>query len=300
METSIAPALGPAGQTIGTRTAGKVLKDIMKTYPKRLSLTGVLVLAENVLDLLYPVAAGIALDAVLSGNLPRAFMMVAIIFAFWLIGAIRRAVDTRVYTRIYADLAESVVMSERKLGLPSTITVVHTGLARQFVDFFEIQVPAFVTALVSVVGAVGMLLLLEPVIGILAALFLLISIIGGKYFMKRSEHLAECLHDRQEHEPTVVTKGTPLMIFRHFRVLGGRRVQLSDLEAKAYVGVGLIAAVLFGTLFIHLGTKGDATAGHLYMLMSYLWTFVFSLDDMPEHIQQMGRLRELGTRIAPG
>ena len=300
MKTSIAQVPGSTDQTIGASTAGRVLKGIIRNYPKRLSLTGGLVLAENVLDLLYPVAAGVALDAVLAGDLPRAFMMVAIIFAFWIIGAVRRAVDTRVYARIYADLAGSVVMNERKLEVSPTTTVVHAGLARQFVDFFEIQVPAFVTALVSVVGAVGMLLLLEPTIGLLSAVFLMLSIVGAMYFMRRSEYLAECLHDRQEQEPLVVTKGTPLMILRHFRVLGGRRVQLSDLEAKAYVGVGLIAAILFGTLFVHLAMKGDATAGHLYMLMSYLWTFVFSLDDMPEHIQQMGRLRELGTRITPG
>lgn len=34
-------------------------------------------------------------------------------------------------------------------------------------------------------------------------------------------------------------------------------------------------------------------------LMNYVWTFVFSLDEMPEQIQQIGRLKELGTRIVP-
>ena len=109
-------------------------------------------------------------------------------------------------------------------------------------DFFEIQIPVFVTAIVSVIGAVIMLLILEPLIGSLAAGALLISLFSGFRFMKKSERIAECLHDKQEDEPIVVTKGSPLMIERHFRILGGRRAQLSDLEAKAYLGVGLIAA----------------------------------------------------------
>ena len=284
---------------VGRKRAGKVLRDILKVYPGKLSMTGGLVLVENALDLFYPVAAGIALDAVLAGNLSTAFLMVSIIFTFWLIGALRRVVDTRIYTRIYTELVGKVIMTERKQGLPSTATVVHAGLARQFVDFFEIQIPAFVTAIVSVAGAVIMLIFLEPLIGSLAAGALLISIFSGFRFMNKSERIAECLHNIQETEPLVVTKGSPLLIARHFHVLGGRRIQLSDLEAKAYVGVGLIAAILFGALFIHLRTKGDATAGHLYMLMNYVWTFVFSLDEMPEQIQQIGRLKELGTRIVP-
>ena len=285
---------------IGRQTAGKVLKGILRTYPKKMTLTGSLVLMENALDLFYPVIAGIALDAVLEGNLPTAFMMVVAIFTFWLIGAIRRAVDTRVYASIYKDLVSQVIVNERKQGLPASSTIVHSGLARQFVDFFEIQVPALVTAIISVGGAVVMLLFLEPLIGMLTGLALLVSMASGFRFMDRSEKIAECLHERQESEPLVVTNGSPLLIKRHFHVLGGRRVQLSDLEAKAYVGIGIIAAILFGALFIHLGTKGDATAGHLYMLMNYVWTFVFSLDEMPQQIQQIGKVRELGRRIAHG
>lgn len=52
---------------VGKQSAGKVLRDIVKDYPGKLSMTGGLVLAENGLELLYPVIAGIALDAVLEG-----------------------------------------------------------------------------------------------------------------------------------------------------------------------------------------------------------------------------------------
>ncbi|MDW3197073.1 MAG: ABC transporter six-transmembrane domain-containing protein [Cytophagales bacterium] len=284
---------------VGEASAGKVLRDIVKEYPGKLSITGGLVLAENGLELLYPVIAGVALDAVLEGNLSTAFIMMAIIFTFWLVGALRRAIDTRVYTHIYKELVGKVIQSERKQGLPPSSTVVHAGLARQFVDFFEIQVPAFVTAIVSVAGAVIMLVILEPLIGGMAAAALLISVLTGFRYVKKSETFAEWLHDVQEDEPRVITKGTPLTISRHFHVIGGRRIQLSDLEAKAYLGIGLMAAILFGGLFLHLGTKGGVTAGHLFTLINYVWTFVENLDKMPEQLQQIGKLRELGTRINP-
>lgn len=174
-----------------------------------------------------------------------------------------------------------------------------TTLARQFVDFFEIQVPAFVTAFVSIVGSVAMLLLLQPMVGYMATGLFILSVLLALGFMRRSEFLAACLHSRQEQEPSVVTKGDALHIKRHFRVLAGRRIQLSDLEAGAYLVVGLMTATLFGTLFTVLVHEGGATAGVIYTLVSYVWTFVFSLDDMPMHVQQLGKLKELGSRITP-
>ena len=286
-------------QAIGRQSASQVLGRIVRAYPGRLTLTGSLVVAENALDLFYPIVAGIAIDAVIAGDLERAFAMVGVIFAFWVVGAARQAIDTRVYARIYADLAQDVVVGQRLLGTMASPTIVRTALARQFVDFFEIQVPAFVTAFVSIIGSVVMLVLLQPIVGYVATGLLVVSILAALGFMNRSEFLAACLHARQELEPAVVTNGNGLRIRRHFRVLAGRRVQLSDLEAGAYLVVGVMAAVLFGALFVVLVNEGGATAGAIYTLVSYVWTFVFSLDDMPMHVQQLGKLRELGSRIAP-
>ena len=286
--------------TADTPTAGRVLKRIIRRYPGKLTLTGSLVIAENALDLFYPLAAGIAIDAVIAGDLPRAMLMVAIIFGFWLIGAIRKAVDTRVYARIYADLAGDVIAAERQSGVDTSTAIVHTALTRQFVDFFEIQLPIFATALVSIVGSVAMLLVLEPDVGALSLGLLLVSTLAATRYMRVSEFIAACLHSRQEHEPRTVTDGSPIRIARHFRVLAGRRVQLSDMEASAYVFVGIVAAALFAVLFYILSGRDAVTAGMIYTLMSYIWTFVFSLDDLPVHLQSISKLRELGRRIDTG
>lgn len=286
--------------TAGAPTAGRVLKRILHRYPGKLSLTGGLVVAENALELFYPLAAGIAIDAVIAGDLTRAMTMVGVIFAFWMIGAVRKAIDTRVYARIYADLAGDVIAAERRNSVPASTAIVHTALTRQFVDFFEVQLPVFATALVSIVGSVAMMLHLEPTVGAVAATLLLLAALAGTRYTRLSEYVAECLHARQEHEPATVTDGAPLHIARHFHVLAGRRVQLSDMEAQAYVFVGLVAATLFGALFWVLSGQDGITAGFVYALMSYVWTFVFSLDDMPVHLQSVGRLRELGRRIDTG
>ncbi len=280
--------------------AGRMLMRIIRRYPGRLSLTGGLVVAENALELLYPLAAGIAIDAVISGDLAMALAMVAVIFGLWVIGAVREAVDSRVYAGIYANLAGDVIDAERRGGIAATTTIVHTNLTRQFVDFFEVQVPVFATALVSILGSVIMLLILNTKIGLVALALMVLSAVLARRYMRISECIAEYLHDRQETEPQTVTSGSKTRVERHFRVLAGRRVQLSDMEASAYLFVGFVAASLFGALFWMLTGQDGVTGGTLYVLMSYIWTFALNLDRMPEHLQALGKVRDLGRRIDTG
>lgn len=286
--------------TEGNPTAGRVLMRIVKRYPGKLSLTGGLVISENALELLYPLAAGVAIDAVIAGNLPTAMLMVVVILGFWVVGAVREAVDSRVYARIYADLAGNVIEAERRGGVAATTTIVHTALTRQFVDFFEVQVPIFATALVSIVGSVVMLLILQVEIGLIAFGLLFLSSLLATRYMRFSQCIAEYLHTRQEAEPSTVAHGTKARVERHFRVLAGRRVQLSDMEASAYLFVGIVVAALFGSLFWILSGQEGVTGGDLYVLMSYIWTFALSLDRMPEHLHALSKVRDLGSRIDTG
>jgi hypothetical protein len=120
---------------------------------------------ENTLLLAYPLFAGFAVDAIISGNIGHAISYAGVVLLFWLVGAARRAMDARTFTRIYADLAVSVVQAQRRLGQATSTSAARVVLAREFVDFFEKHVPIIATALASMFGAVAMLLAIEPMVG---------------------------------------------------------------------------------------------------------------------------------------
>jgi putative membrane protein len=54
---------------------------------------------------------------------------------------------------------------------------------------------------------------------------------------------------------------------------------------------------LFGLAFGIMATQGYESAGHIYSVTTYLWTFVISLDDMPSLIEQYSKLKDIGKRI---
>ncbi|MGV4799777.1 ABC transporter six-transmembrane domain-containing protein [Stenotrophomonas maltophilia] len=154
-----------AAGSIGQQHAAATLKAILRTYPWQLTGTFSLVALENTLLLAYPLFAGFAVDAIIRGNIGHAISYAGVVLLFWLVGAARRAVDTRTFTRIYADLAVNVVQAQRRLGQATSTSAARVVLAREFVDFFEKHVPIIATALVSMFGAAVMLLAIEPLVG---------------------------------------------------------------------------------------------------------------------------------------
>jgi hypothetical protein len=160
------PLLIEHSRKLGQQSASQTLKAIAKVYPGKLFCTLSLVALENALLLAYPLFAGFAVDAMLRGDAGNALFYAAVVLGFWVVGAARRALDTRTFTRIYADLAVPVILNQRLQRHSTSKAAARVVLAREFVDFFENHVPAIATALVSIIGAAAMLLAIEPWVGL--------------------------------------------------------------------------------------------------------------------------------------
>lgn len=73
------------------------LKMLGRRHSKKLLFTLLLVVAENVTYLLYPLLAGFAINAIVTGQAFHAVLYAVMVFAMWAIGAARRSVDTRTF-----------------------------------------------------------------------------------------------------------------------------------------------------------------------------------------------------------
>ncbi len=168
------PILLEKSKKRGQQSASQTLKAIARAYPGKLSGTLSLVALENALLLAYPLFAGFAVDSIIRGDAASAVWYAAVVLGFWVVGAARRALDTRTFTRIYADLAVPVILNQR--------------------------------------------------------------------------------------------------LQRHSTSRAAARVVLAP----------------------------EIKAGHIYAVMTYLWTFVSCLDESPSMIDQLARLKDIGKRVDPG
>lgn len=285
---------------IGQQSAGQTLKAIARAYPGKLFFTLSLVALENALLLAYPLFAGFAVDSIIRGDTGSALVYAVVVLAFWVVGAARRAVDTRTFTRIYTDLAVPVILNQRLQNQDTSTAAARVVLAREFVDFFEKHIPTIATALVSIVGAAVMLALIEPWIGLACLLALVLCSTLLPRFARRNQALHERLNDRLEKEIGMVARVGAASLQRHYRVLSRLRIWLSDREVVAYLFIGTVAAALFVVAISQLARSPEVKAGHVYAVMTYLWTFVSSLDKAPTMVDQLARLRDIGKRVDPG
>ena len=273
------------------------LKSIAVQHKKRLSITFSLVMAENLLLLLYPLVGSFAVNAVLQGNLVSALAYALMVLIIWAVGSARRAVDTRAFTRIYSELAVPVIVNQRLKGFDTSTTTARVALSREFVNFFEQHLPILITSLFSIIGAVVMLLLIEFWSGVVALLIVLgFGLILPK-FIKANDNLYFKLNNRLEKEVDCVERANQYELIKHYRLVERLRILISNREAVSFLCIGIAMCVLFGvTLTVLTLTKG-VTAGHIYAVITYLWTFAISLDDMPRLVEELSKLKDIGKRV---
>lgn len=285
----------PAAPVAGS--ASNTLKLLARRHRKKLFFTFLLVVAENAMYLLYPILAGISINAILSGQTLNAVLYGMMILFIWCLGAARRSVDTRTFARIYAALAVSVVMTQRKNKLNPSTVAARVTLSREFVDFFELHLPTLITSLASMIGAAVMLLVIEFWVGIacLAILAFLACFLSG--YAHKNETLYNKLNNRLEKEVDFVNKATALSLERHYLTLAKLRIRLSDREALGYLSIGVLVALLFSLTIAWMTQSSGVTAGHIYSVMTYLWMFATSLDDGPQLLEKYSELKDIGKRV---
>lgn len=275
--------------------ASNTLKSISKIHYKKLLATFSLVALENGLFLLYPLVGSFAVNAVLNGQTWQALLYALMVFVIWFVGSARRAVDTRAFVRIYAELAVPAILNQKQKGTTSSATA-HALLARQFVAFFEEHLPILITSTFSTLGAVIMLMVIEFWSGLVALIILIGFLVILPHYVKQNDRLYFKLNNRLENEVNVIERSQNNELFKHYQLLSKIRIAISNREALSYFIIGIAMAILFGTTLILLSVK-KVEAGHIYAVITYLWTFAMSLDDMPRLIEKLSELKDIGKRV---
>jgi hypothetical protein len=276
------------------------LKALMRLHNKKLLLTFGLVIAENTLLLTYPLFAGFAINAIIGGNVALALVYALIVLLMWFVGAARRSADTRVFSRIYAELAVPVIITQRESQHSQSTVAARVALSREFVDFFEVHLPVLLTSLFSVSGAVLMLMVIEFWAGFFCLAILLVFSFFLTGYIRKNEYLYNRLNNRLEKEVGLIGQAKTHTLIRHYAMLSRLRIRLSDREAWGYLSIGVAAALLFGAVILLMLVKGYSNAGHIYSVMTYLWMFVMSLDDAPQLLEKFSKLKDIGKRINTG
>lgn len=272
----------------------------IRPFKARITLTYVLTLIEDLLELSYPWATGLAIDGLLSHD----YRMTAPIIVAWVcrsaIGCFRQMYDSRVYTAVYNNIVVGTINRQRGAGVGTTEVAARSSMSREFVTFFEKDVPVILTAVIGIVGSALILFYYDLIIGALTATLFLPVYLVNRGYSRRSLQLNEGLNNQLEHEVGIIDRAEPSAVKDHFHHLRCWRVKLSDAEAYNWTTIEVLSILAFIAVLVRATYLPDIETGDIFAILSYVWRLMENLDHMPQIVQQITRLQDIRKRIEAG
>ncbi len=266
---------------------------------ERLSIAGTysLTLLENLCTLSYPAITGWAVDGLLKGSYRGLSALIAVWLVHLVTAFVRQRFDTRVFMGLYARLAVLTVAEQKRLGHGTSIVSARVEMMRDMVGFFEADVPAMFSQVVTVVGSLVMLFTYDLQAGLIAMAVLLPMGLVNAWYWRRALRLHRGLNDQIEREIEDIEAARPLRLRRHFGRVRRWHVQLSDSESWTWTVTELATIVALVVLLIDFTRSASFSAGAIYAVLAYVFDYLEGLDSAPALVNNVARLRDIRARL---
>ncbi len=276
-----------------------IFKAIFLRHKWQLWMTYILFSLEMVGSLLRPFFLGRAIDGLIYGSNRGLYELIAVHFAYVIVGYARHRFDTRTYTAIYTSLATNLLSRKYDSKDVSKLSA-HSNLAKEFVDFLEFDLVYVVEAAYNIFGALILLCFYDlKVVGICLIILIPVSIISFFYGRKMKE-LNKKNNDELENQVEIITTGNPLSIRRHYQKLRHWKIRISDQEALNFGLMEILVIIVIGvSLYITswISNPVEVAAGSLVGIYFYIIKFTEGLDTIPYTVQRLSNLKDITTRM---
>jgi ABC-type multidrug transport system fused ATPase/permease subunit len=273
------------------------LPAIFWNYRGRIFATYIVTFLENLFELLYPSVTGLAVNGLLKHNYDGLWLLLGV----WLIhaatGVSRQCYDTRVFTTIYTDLATRTVLEQGRLGMSTSQIVARSSLSREFVTFFERDIPSTVNSVFGLLGALMLLLFYDGWSAALCLMLLVPLALLNRSYARRTLVLNKRLNDQLEREVSILSRRPAGRVLGHYRLLARWRIRLSDAEAANWGTMELFSIALAAAVIVRVASLPSIEPGTIYAMLAYLWNFISSLNHVPVLVQQLSRLKDIAQRM---
>jgi len=281
------------------------LAEILRQYRWPIALALGLVVIENVAWIIEPSLFGPVLDALISKAAKEPGVSPVVPLMLWIaayavnsgVGVLRRALDPRIYLRVYGDIAAGIARTAQERHLPAGVTASRTQLSREFIGFLEYSVPEIMEHAIAIGGAVIGLAFFDYRIALACAVILLPLYFIRRLYAGRVLALQSDVHDRLESAFDALQGQGPDAVREYYRQVARPQQRIANWGAASF---GLMRVALLGLFLVVLFVAidlDDFSTGQLYSIVAYLWTFVTSSEYLPELLESWTQVKDLSRRL---
>jgi|GEM_PF-2384407 ABC-type multidrug transport system fused ATPase/permease subunit len=213
------------------------------------------------------------------------------------LGGFRRLYDTRIYTKMFANLSSDVVARQLAQGEDLSRVAARSSMAWNNIEFFQYNVPEFLEQLIAVGGAVIALGLFDWRLSAVGGVLIVLVLFGSKYYMSLLQNIQVTLHDRYEDEYNVFSTREPVKIRSYYDEIADLEIRYSKRSTMSYGVVRAFLLIMFlSTLYISIDLD-RFTIGALYSIVAYVWSFVTATEYIPYLSEKWVELKDASRRI---
>ena len=277
-------------------------------YKKSIIFIAILILLENLAWILEPTLFGNLIDAFInkeSGDKTISTGAHIAPLIFWITaylinsgsGTLRRRYEPRAFQKIYVDLVTQIAEKGTKLGYDTSKTAARANLSQEYVTFVQYRVPEIAEQSISILGAVIALTFFDFRISLVCLFIsvplLIISIVYSKNVVK----LHGDLHDKYEMVYDIFAKNEPKQVTTIYSSMARIQQTIANWGAANF-GIMRIVILLIFLFVLYIAIDlDDFSTGNIYSIVAYLWTFVTSVEYIPELLESKTSLQDLSHRI---
>jgi len=281
----------------GKAAAQRPLKWHLRERRGTIAVTYGLSLAANGFSLLYPFLIGIAINGLVAGRPMMLLPIVGVWCAHIALDAARQIFDTRLFSKIFRDIAVMMTDPEKRQDQDDGSTSEQVNMAREYIEFFEWQIPSLLTLFVTLFGSIIMLFFYDIISGIIVTLLLIPIYVIVRWLTRQSIQLNRSINDQKEKQVEVIASRRNRPIKRHFGRMARWEIRLSNADATGWTLSELFSLLVFVAVLYRLASVPDATAGGIFAGVAYLLKIVEQLDYLPDAAQDIGRLIDINRRV---
>lgn len=252
---------------------------------------------ENLFELAYPWAIGIAINGLMTGQSDLIWPLVAIWLAHIGVGGFRQLYDTRLFSRLNARMARKTVRDQRQDGVAASEISARVEMIEELIEFLEGEMPVLLAMVVGLIGSLAFLAFYDAVsglvmLGLMIPIFIINAITGIRAYRNNVE-----LNSEWEKQVQVISDHRPRRWQVHFGRMAKWRIRLSDLDVASWTFAEVFTLIAVVIVIYRAATGEGAMAGDVFAVLAYALRIEQNVDQVPAFVQQVGRLIDIRDRI---
>lgn len=264
-----------------------------------------LIILENLAWIVEPWLLGKVIDALIDKEFTDPATNVFIPIFFWVllfavntgVGSFRRIYDAKIFTKMFTKLAAFVSRSSLKKNLSVSLTSARAELSYQYITFLQFRMPEIIENLISIFGAITAMYLFDWRISLTCLIIVVpLYFVNKFYFYKVSRHQKE-YHDKYEDVVDVISSKDPAHVESYYEELAKPQIRISKWNALNFGLLRIVLLIIFlSVLYIAIDLDGFS-AGELFSIVAYLWTYVLSSEYLPELMESWTSIKDISHRL---